>query len=230
MEISSPHYKVLALDTSGPSLSVALAEGNQSVYSARVALDKAHNVLLGELADQGLRFLGWKPADLNAIALSAGPGSYTGIRIGTSFAKGLCFGLGIPFFPFSSLACTIWAARETKTQPISVLAAFDARRSEVYLRLEDEKGHTQVGDLAANLGETPLPQLEPALPLLLAGSGAEKIFRFFGTPSAWECQPDIEPDARFLIPLLHHQKPGPTDPGPFEPQYLKPVHFTQAKS
>jgi tRNA threonylcarbamoyladenosine biosynthesis protein TsaB len=217
---------VLGIETSGPSLSIALGENQTIPYAARVFMERAHNPLLGELVEAGLAFAGWKPGDLQALVLSAGPGSYTGLRIGTSFAKGMCFGLGIPLFPHSSLAVLCRGVRAQKPLTCAVLAAFDARRDEVYLRIEDAEGGLQAEDQPAVLGHAGFPRPDLDKPLVLAGSGAEKIFRFFGEPQHWTCLDNPEPEARHLLNLFFEGRVAGSDFLSFEPWYLKPVHVT----
>lgn len=221
---------VLAVETSGPSLSVALGENQKVLYASRVFMERAHNPLLGGLVRAGLAFAGWKPADLQALVISAGPGSYTGLRTGTSFVKGMCFGLGIPLFPSSSLAVLCAGIRVQEALSTPVLAAFDARRDEVYLRMEDENGLLRVEDQPAVLGHSGFPCPDRDQPLILAGSGAEKIFRFFGEPKSWIWLKNREPEARHLLNLFFAGSTARTDFLSFEPWYLKPVHVTTPRA
>ena len=99
---------LLALDTSTRTASVALLDGPR--VSERTAEVTTHDDTLLVMIDEVVRAAGARRADLTAIAVGAGPGSYTGLRIGMATAKGLCFGLGRPLLLVSSLAAVAHAA------------------------------------------------------------------------------------------------------------------------
>ena len=99
---------LLALDTSTRTASVALLDGPR--VSERTAEVTTHDDTLLGMIDEVVRAAGARRADLTAIAVGAGPGSYTGLRIGMATAKGLCFGLGRPLVLVSSLAAVAHAA------------------------------------------------------------------------------------------------------------------------
>lgn len=120
-----------------------------------VALSK-DNILLDEISEEGEGYVHGERltiliqkilvknnislTDIGAISVGLGPGSYTGLRIGLSTAKGICYGLNIPIIGISSLECVIKIARQ-KYFNKKILAAFDARRMEVFRRFEDEEGN-----------------------------------------------------------------------------------------
>jgi tRNA threonylcarbamoyladenosine biosynthesis protein TsaB len=119
---------VLALDTSTLVASVAiLHEGRLATRDARVT---THSERLLALIDEVLGEAGLTPGDLSAVACGAGPGSFTGLRIGLATAKGLCFALGRPLVTVSSLA-----ALAVEAGSGMVLALLDARKQEVYAGL-----------------------------------------------------------------------------------------------
>src|SRR6187549_340249 len=94
---------ILSLETSTTVCSVAIHRGQHLLASAEVHIEQSHASKLAILIDEVKKLAGIELNELKAIAISSGPGSYTGLRIGTSTAKGLCYALGIPLIPLSTL-------------------------------------------------------------------------------------------------------------------------------
>jgi tRNA threonylcarbamoyladenosine biosynthesis protein TsaB len=122
---------ILGLDSSTLTASVALLDGETLLFAEDAAAGRHSEVLL-PLVDRALAASGKRPADLGAIACGAGPGSFTGLRIGLATAKGLCLALGLPLHLPSSLAALAFAARGLGRPALAVL---DARRHEVFAGL-----------------------------------------------------------------------------------------------
>ncbi len=121
---------LLALDCSQNYGSLALLEAGVLIYSAYFDLRVTHSETLLPALDHALKLLGKKPAELEAILLSNGPGSFTGLRIGLATAKGLALGLQIPIYPYDSLQMMAVAALGMNS---SILVAVDAKMKEIYL-------------------------------------------------------------------------------------------------
>ena len=127
--------RILALETSTLSCSVALFDSDACVHSEqRCEEQHVHASNLLPMIDAALKAAGWQASDLSAVAVCAGPGSYTGLRIGTSTAKGICHAQGIPLIAINSLE--IQAYHAVANGPLeagaTVIAVMDARRDEVY--------------------------------------------------------------------------------------------------
>jgi tRNA threonylcarbamoyladenosine biosynthesis protein TsaB len=121
---------ILALDTSTLVASVAVVAGGRTI-AAIEARASTHSEKLLPAIDAAIRQAGRGATDLDAIACGAGPGSFTGLRIGLATAKGLCFALGKPLLLVSSLAALAHGAGS----PELTLALLDARKHEVYAGL-----------------------------------------------------------------------------------------------
>lgn len=119
----------LALDTTQNSGSIALATGERLLYSAFFDIRITHSETLMPAIDHALQFCGAKPADLKAIYVCRGPGSFTGLRIGLATAKGIAFGLSIPLYAYSSLEL---AALSASGLGRNILVAIDAKMKEIY--------------------------------------------------------------------------------------------------
>jgi tRNA threonylcarbamoyladenosine biosynthesis protein TsaB len=127
---------ILSIETATPLCSVALHEDGHLCHTSESQEEGVHGKKLTRLIEQTLDRSGKRAKDLAGIAISNGPGSYTGLRIGLATAKGLCFGLDIPLITLNTLE--IMAASWGKTRPDAhLLPMIDARRMEVYTALFD---------------------------------------------------------------------------------------------
>ncbi len=122
---------VLAIETSGPCGGVAIV-GEEVLGEVVLSSSETHSKRLLSATDYLLKRLGFKLQDLSAIAVSLGPGSFTGLRIGLATAKGLCLGAGLPLVgvgTLEALAANVYFA------PYPVCPVLDARRKQVYTAL-----------------------------------------------------------------------------------------------
>jgi tRNA threonylcarbamoyladenosine biosynthesis protein TsaB len=126
---AAPAGPVLALDTSTSMGSVAVGDGDALLAETVLRVGAGHSQALLPAMDRALRSAGLTPADLRAVVVAGGPGSFTGVRIGAATAKGIVHALGIPLHAYSGLlaaAAGCWGAGRP------VCALFDARRRDVY--------------------------------------------------------------------------------------------------
>ncbi len=132
---------ILSIETSTEICSVALYDYDQLITSVEVHIRQSHASKLAILVDQVLHTADKTTESLQAVAISSGPGSYTGLRIGTSLAKGICFSLNIPLISVGTLE--LMAHQMKKTFGFSdylLCPMIDARRMEVYCLLTDGSG------------------------------------------------------------------------------------------
>ena len=176
------------------------------------------------------------------MALSEGPGSYTGLRIGTSTAKGLCYGLNVPLIPVPTLQVLCEAAKEqspiTKNEVNRALAAenhqssillpmIDARRMEVYTVINGEtKAVVVENEESITNHQSPITN---DTAVYYFGDGAAKCANVFTQPN-WHFIPDIVPQAQYVGILAENQKSQITNQklAYYEPFYLK--EFVAAQS
>ena len=121
--------KILALETSAKSVSAAVVENGAVLASAYQNMGLTHSVTLMPLVDSMLKNAGLTAKDMELIAVAAGPGSFTGLRIGVSAAKGLAWALELPCCGVSTLEAMAENARAFKG---TVICAMDARRQQIY--------------------------------------------------------------------------------------------------
>ncbi len=210
---------ILHLETSTKVCSVALSKNGEFV-ALKESIDEqyAHGEkLMGyiqDTLDQG----GIKVADLHAISVASGPGSYTGLRIGVSTAKGICYGLNIPFIAVDSLTSMAIIARE-KYPSAKLLPLIDARRMEVYSALFSENNYL-IKPISADVIEASTYQ--EFEPFVVFGDGAEKLVSIWGHRQlTWDLA--LHPSAKGQIALAFekYQQSLFENLAYFEPYYLK---------
>ncbi|MFM1913995.1 MAG: hypothetical protein RIR51_1848 [Bacteroidota bacterium] len=163
---------ILTIETSGQICSVALFEKNQLIDSREIMEQGAHSAKLTLLIQEVLKKNNYSIKNLKAVGISIGPGSYTGLRIGLSTAKGICFGLDIPLISISTLRIMMEEVKLLKTSDY-YLSMMDARRMEVYAAIFNKNGETILEEGAYILTENPFENyLEKNI--IVYGNGANK--------------------------------------------------------
>lgn len=219
---------ILSIETSTKVCSVALLQGSQVLSESSLFLGKSHAEMLLHLIDQLFFCTNTNKEALQAIAISEGPGSYTGLRIGVSTAKGLCFALDIPLVSVNTLEAM--AAQMSKLVPAAALLCpmIDARRLEVYSAV-----------FAANLDN-----LQETIPVILDGDSygnflANSEVYFFGDGAEKAKDILLSPNAKFiddivpnaitigLLALEKYERGEFESLAYFEPFYLKEFHTNQ---
>jgi tRNA threonylcarbamoyladenosine biosynthesis protein TsaB len=163
---------VLGCDTSGRTASVALLEGGALTAELTVASPEPRSSRLLADIESLLARRGLSPADLDLLVASIGPGSFTGVRVGLASMKGLAYATGVPLVGVGTLDALAWPLLG---RGLPVLAAFDARRSEVYAALFASDGAPLIEAAAwdpARLGRAVAEAL-PAGDLIGVGDGVE---------------------------------------------------------
>lgn len=219
---------ILCIETGTDICSVGVARDGELVSLRESDEGRDHAKKVGVFVDELLRETGISPDELDAVAVGMGPGSYTGLRIGVSFAKGLCYGLAIPLVAVGSLDAMAAVAIEDNDAGIldvdnwenAVLCPMvDARRMEVYTRLFDAKGNALSDVTAEVVTEQTFADVRRERQLVMFGNGAAKCREVL--PDATYI--NITPSARGLARLAEQRlSAGQTeDIAYFEPFYLK---------
>lgn len=224
---------ILNIDTSTLVCSLALSADGEIIFEKTSFDGPSHAALLGVYAEEALAALKAKALTLDAVAVSSGPGSYTGLRIGVSVAKGLCFGFGIPLIGIHTL--DILAATAIKQQPPVdgelYCAMIDARRMEVYATIYDA-GLNTVRATAADIVDvdTYATYLQKGK-VCFFGNGAAKCRDVIASPNAIFID-NIHPLAVNMVPLAEKAfaEGRFENVAYFEPFYLKEFQATVAKN
>ena len=220
---------ILCIETGTDVCSVGIAKGGELLSLRESDEGRDHARKVAVFVDELLRETGIAPDDLDAVAIGKGPGSYTGLRIGTSFAKGLCYGLQKPLVAVGSLDALTEVASEDYEAGIvqvdnweqAVLCPMvDARRMEVYTQLFDAAGVPQ-SEVSAEVIDTEsfAEQRTGERPFVIFGNGARKCAGVLTGATLIE----VTPSARGLARLAQQAlDAGQTeDIAYFEPFYLK---------
>src|SRR5688572_17283074 len=225
---------ILSLETSTTVCSVALAQDGRLIGQSELRLEKSHSSHITVLIQQLLENTGFTQQDLSAIAVSGGPGSYTGLRIGTSTAKGLCYALDIPLIAVSTLQAM---AQETlKFTPNAENYLFwpmiDARRMEVYTALYGSSLEEIEKDQALVLEETSFQEKLKTNKILFFGNGAAKWQTLLGANANALFLKNVIPSAEAVSELAWQkfQAGQFENVAYYEPFYVKEVHITMAKA
>ena len=219
---------ILCIETGTDICSVGLSRDGELISLRESDEGRDHAKRVGVFVDELLRENDVAPDELNAIAVGMGPGSYTGLRIGVSFAKGMCYGLQIPLVAVGSLDALAQVAIEDNEAglldvdnwDVAVLCPMvDARRMEVYTRLFDAKGEALSEVSAEIVTEESFAEWRKDRQLVIFGNGAAKCREVL--PDATYV--NITPSARGLARLAEQRlQEGKTeDIAYFEPFYLK---------
>ncbi len=229
---------ILSIESGTEVCSVGLSKGGEIVALRESVEGRDHARLVASFADELLTECGVKPSDLSAVAVSMGPGSYTGLRIGVSFAKGLCYGAGISLIGVSSLESLVVGAiaaqaagslgvSESEWEGAVLAPMVDARRMEVYTQLFGVDAHS-AGEIEAKvIDESSYSELRGERELILFGDGAAKCAEVL----PWAHLVDIKPSAVSIAKIADEKlKRGEIeDVAYFEPFYLKDVVITESK-
>jgi len=169
---------ILNIDTSSTVCSVCLAEDGILIAERNDLSENRHASQLAILIRELMEEQNIKLKDLSAVALSSGPGSYTGLRIGTSVAKGICYGLDKPLISVSTLHGLAHTMSEKYPDPNGVyIPMLDARRDDVYMAVYDKDDNIIEKDNFATVNVV-LPDILTRYTvknIYFAGSGAQKV-------------------------------------------------------
>ena len=215
--------RLLLIETATQVCSVAIADETGILAERRSTAPNAHSSQLSPFIGELMEECGMKPAELTAVCVSAGPGSYTGLRIGVSTAKGFCYALGIPLLSVPTLESMAaqWLADHSGYEGL-VCPMIDARRMECYTAFYTPAG--EVRDIRADIiAEGIYDEYLDRGEVTFIGDGAPKCFPLLSTHPNARLDETFSISARGLLPVaLRKLDAGQTeDVAYFDPFYLK---------
>ncbi len=215
---------ILHIETSTEACSVAISEDGMAIFSKEDLKGPSHAVQLGIFIDEALSFVDSHGMPLDAVAVSCGPGSYTGLRIGVSMAKGICYGRNIPLIGLSTLEVLSVPLLLHHELPDDALLCpmIDARRMEVYAAIYDRSLKIEKEISADIIDETSYKEYLDRKPVYFFGNGAAKCMEIINHSNAHFIE-DIVPHAKWMFPLAEKAMINKDfkDVAYFEPFYLK---------
>ena len=216
---------ILHIETSTDICSVAISNDGQCVWQKEDHSGPNHSVTLGVYVDEALSFIDSRLLPLDAVAVSCGPGSYTGLRIGVSMAKGVCYGRGVKLIavPTLDLLCVPVLLGEKIVEENALLCPMlDARRMEVYSALYDRSLKEVRGVQADVVDADTYKEYLDRQPIYFFGNGAAKCMEVINHPNAHLVK-GIEPLAKNMFPLAEKRiaQERFEDVAYFVPFYLK---------
>lgn len=214
---------ILNIETSTKVCSACISDGN-NILALRENFDgQSHGTLLTVFIEELLTECNIKANDLDAIAVSEGPGSYTGLRIGVSVAKGICYAVNKPLIAVNTLkAMALMAIEKSEINEAIFCSMIDARRMEVYSALFDNKGNELRQTKAEIISEESFENELKNNTVVFYGDGSEKCKETIQTENAIYID-DIYPSAKYMSVLAYKSfiKKDFKDVAYFEPFYLK---------
>lgn len=225
---------ILSIETSTNVCSVAVAEDNHVIFHNEDFNGPSHAVQCGLFVQEALSFAESHAIPLDAVSVSEGPGSYTGLRIGVSMAKGIAYGRNVPLvaIPTLQLLCVpVLLYHEEIPENSLLVPMIDARRMEVYSAVYD-RSLKEIRGIQADIvnAETYLEYLEKG-PVVFFGNGSGKCKDVISHENAIFID-DIHPLARNMAPLAEQRlrRNEIASTAYFEPFYLKEFQATKPKN
>ena len=227
---------ILCIETGTDICSVGIVNNGELISLRESDSGRDHAKKVAVFVDELLSENNIDPEQIDAVAVGEGPGSYTGLRIGVSFAKGLCYGLGKPLIAVSSLAAlTAVAIEDYKAGILDIenwdsallCPMIDARRMEVYTQVFDSTGKA-ISDVTAEIiDEQSLAQYRTeGTNLIIFGSGAAKCEQVLGATLI-----EVTPSVRGMAAIAEQKYAAAefVDVAYFEPYYLKDFVVTTSR-
>ena len=215
---------ILSIETATKVCSVALHTKAQLIVTQTLYVEKSHAESLLHTIEYLLAASPYTKKDLTAIAISSGPGSYTGLRIGAATAKGLCYALGLPLISINTLEAMAYGMYPYNTSQARLCPMLDARRMEVYYLLAAPQGHMLVEPQVMFVRADSFQDWLAKGPVLFFGEGAAKCRSLWSRHTHALFIENIYPEAHHvgLLAYVKFQQAFFEDLIHFSPLYLKP--------
>jgi tRNA threonylcarbamoyladenosine biosynthesis protein TsaB len=223
---------ILHIETATEVCSVAVSQDGATIFHEEDFDGPSHATRLGTMVDEALSFTDNHAIPFDAVAVSAGPGSYTGLRIGVSMAKGVCYGRNLKLIALPTLEVLCVPILLGKELPDDALLCpmIDARRMEVYAAVYTRALKTVMETSAVVVDSESFREYLDAHPVYFFGNGAEKCKDVIQHPNAHFFD-GIRPLAKNMCPLAEkaHAREDFADVAYFEPFYLKDFVATKSR-
>ena len=222
---------ILSIDTSTKVCSVALHQNGKLLAVNELYTEKSHSGMLTTLCENVVKYAGFSLNAVDAFAVAKGPGSYTGLRIGVSTAKGFCFALDKPLIAVNTLEAMAFQVKDFYDETHLLCPMIDARRMEVYYQVLDNQMNIISETEAKIIDELSFSEILNEKQLLFFGDGAAKCQAEITHKNAVFLHTEIHPSAKTvgILATKSFEKSLFVNVVTFEPFYLKDFVGTQAK-
>jgi tRNA threonylcarbamoyladenosine biosynthesis protein TsaB len=222
---------ILSIDTSTKVCSVALHQDSKLLAVSELYTEKSHSGMLTTLCENVVKYAGFSLNALDAIAVAKGPGSYTGLRIGVSTAKGFCFALDKPLIAVNTLEAMAYQVKYFYDETHLLCPMIDARRMEVYCQVLDNQMNMISATEAKVIDGLSFSELLNENKIVFFGDGSAKCQAEITDKNAIFLNTEIHPSAKTvgLLATNSFEKSLFENVVTFEPFYLKDFVGTQAK-
>ena len=221
---------ILSVETSTTVCSVAIVRDGEAILAEKLFIEKSHSSMLTLVIEALCKRGGYELGDFDAFAVSKGPGSYTGLRIGVSTIKGLCFALDKPLIAINTLKAMAYEVSQFNMENHCLCPMIDARRMEVYTALFDPQLNELEPISAKILDESSFRETLSTSSVLFFGNGSDKFMEIMKEQNA-KFISGVSPSASAVgeLAFLSFQKGEFEDVAYFEPYYLKDFIATVPK-
>jgi tRNA threonylcarbamoyladenosine biosynthesis protein TsaB len=213
---------ILSLETSAKVCSVAVHDQGKLIATKEIHIEQSHASKLAVLMDEVINESAIQVNQLKAMAVSSGPGSYTGLRIGTSTAKGLCFALDIPLISIGSLELLAFQMSKQNPSNAYLCPMIDARRMEVYCEIFDSSLNIVRPVEAKVIESSSFEELLNENDIVFFGDGSDKCKDQITHPNATFVSDIYAAASEMGLPIYQKFREQQfEDLANFEPHYLK---------
>ncbi len=220
---------ILCLETATPSCSVALVHNGEVLACEEDPKGQNHSEKITLFIDSVMKKAGISYNQLDAVAVSMGPGSYTGLRIGVSTAKGICYAVSKPLIAVETLEAMAYGGKvvisseRSERRNLLLIPAIDARRMEVYAAIFDENVNKIKDTEAVIIDENSFADLKKDHHIYLFGDGADKCAEIFANDDKITVIKDFYCSAKYMNTIAQQKFNNSefVDVAYFEPFYLK---------
>ena len=224
---------ILNIEAATSICSVSLSESGETFFNRESRDERSHAQVLAPFVEEAISTADSRAMKIDAVALSCGPGSYTGLRIASSTAKGVCYGRNIPLIaiPTTAVMSVPVLFRDDIDENALLCPMIDARRNEVYATVYDRALQVIKPTHAEVVTEESYKELLDKQPVYFFGNGAEKCSKIINHPNAHFLTEHINPLAKNMMPLAEKAwfEEKFEDIAYFEPFYLKNFIATKPK-
>jgi tRNA threonylcarbamoyladenosine biosynthesis protein TsaB len=224
---------ILNIEASTDVCSVALSESGEVFFYQESSESRSHAQVLAPFVEEAIATADSRAMKIDAVALSCGPGSYTGLRIASSTAKGVCYGREIPLIaiPTTQIMAVPVLFRDDIPDDALLCPMIDARRTEVYATIYDRALNVQMATRAEVVTPDSFAEYLDKQPVYFFGDGAAKCSTIITHPNARFLDKYRNPLAKWMMPLAERAwLDGKFEQiAYFEPFYLKNFVATKSK-